>query len=83
MASVAWLSPVYAGSVLAAAAMSVALVSNLLADRLPLTPTRLGHWRSTNEEVVPMVKRLVSSIGRALVVTLGSIASGVAVAALG
>jgi len=83
MRAVAWLSSVQAGSVPAVAAVSVALVSHLLADRLPLIPTRLGHRRGTNEEVVSMVKRLVSNTGRALLVTLGSIASGVAAAALG
>lgn len=83
MRAVAWLSPAQSGSVLTAAAVSVALISNLLADRLPHIPARMGHRRSRNEEVVSMVKRLVGNIGRASFVTLGSIASGVAVAALG
>jgi hypothetical protein len=81
MVAVADLSPV-TGS-MAAAAVVIAIICNLLEARLPHHQVHSDRQRSKESEVVPMVKRTGVDLTRAVTVVAGSIATGVAAAALG
>lgn len=81
MVAVAELSPV-TGS-MAAAAVVIAIICNLLEARLPHHQVRSDRQRSKESEVVPMVKRTWVDLTRVVTVVAGSIATGVAAAALG
>jgi hypothetical protein len=68
---------------MAAAAIVLAIICNLLENRFPHHQARSGQQRNTEEGVAPMAKRAWKYLGYAVTVMLGWIASGVAAAALG